>query len=246
MVASREAFRKASCDAVSSWSPACCGAAVLDEKNDDLVIATTSNQLGARALHDVEFAPTRSSTRRRHRRVSRGGRGCSKRPATQVQSERARNAASQRLQAALDARRHSRECLVRHSQRPGPKRQQLEMFPSSSAPLCRRLTNPRTDEPFLFQALERRVDGADGERPMGATFDLATNGGTVGVRSETHQGNQHELLELAQRWNHEPIMFHIVDDMSTETCAGFSSGCRCRVPGTDTGKLNGFAAPGSR
>ena len=76
---------------------------------------------------------------------------------------------------------------------------------------------------------------------MSAAFDLAANGCAIRLRSETHEGHEHELLELAKVWSHRRMMFHIVDDMST---AGGGRRFAARDLSLDLveRKLNGFAA----
>src|SRR5690606_26219927 len=66
------------------------------------------------------------------------------------------------------------------------------------ASLGRRLAEPRYDEPFVLEPIERRVERAGRGAPSGPLLNLFANRDAVSVIAEAHDREQNNLLELAE------------------------------------------------
>src|SRR5690606_33693524 len=68
----------------------------------------------------------------------------------------------------------------------------------SAASLRSRLAEPRRHEPLVLEPIERRIKCA-GRRAASRPFlDLVSNGDAIGIVAETHDREQHDLLELSE------------------------------------------------
>jgi len=72
------------------------------------------------------------------------------------------------------------------------------MLATPATPLGQRLTDTRSDEALVLQALQRRVNSANRELTSGPLLDLATNRRAVRVGAELKQRQQHQLFEITE------------------------------------------------
>src|SRR5262245_57084443 len=67
-----------------------------------------------------------------------------------------------------------------------------------SAPLGRRISETRTNQPLLFQAVQSRVQRATTWVTTRARCDLLPDRHAVGLVAETKDGKQNDLLEVTE------------------------------------------------
>src|SRR5262249_39754477 len=103
-----------------------------------------------------------------------------------------------RLQSAFEAGRHSGQCVIRlpHCCQAG-RSQRIELAAAAAA-LGSWLTDPRSQEAFAFEAIERRVDGVDRDVASGSRVDLLADRRAVSLVAETQDAEEHELLEVSE------------------------------------------------
>src|SRR5437870_1337988 len=71
---------------------------------------------------------------------------------------------------------------------------QTEMSLRSAAAFRRGIAEPRRDIALFFKAVERAIQGADGQRAAGPRFDLAPDGDPVGPLAEPEDCEQDDVL----------------------------------------------------
>ena len=74
----------------------------------------------------------------------------------------------------------------------------LEMAFGLSAPLCRRLADPRRNQSFSFEAFERRVDRPNRRETIGYALDFGANRRSVCAFAQAKHGQQYDMLEFAE------------------------------------------------
>src|SRR5687768_1967460 len=73
-----------------------------------------------------------------------------------------------------------------------------EIAPGPSTALRRRIAVARRGQPLLFEAVQRRVEGAGRRVALRTLGNLPTNGHPIRIVTEAQDGQQHNLLELAE------------------------------------------------
>jgi hypothetical protein len=74
----------------------------------------------------------------------------------------------------------------------------LEMAFGLSAPLGRRLADPRRNQSFAFEAFERRVDRPNRGDTIGYELDFGANRRSVCAFAQAKHGEQYDVLEFAE------------------------------------------------
>lgn len=88
--------------------------------------------------------------------------------------------------------------FARFLQRGNARRLNLEMAFCFAAALRGRLTNPRGDEAFAFEALECRMHGAYSRRSSGGGIDLLPDHRAIRPVSQTQERQEHDVLEFTE------------------------------------------------
>jgi hypothetical protein len=104
------------------------------------------------------------------------------------------------LPLALQASRHAANCLTGDLQRSLSSGFKLEQPLGSTTSLGRRVARRRTDVPFLLEAFQSSVHGADGHAASRALSNFAHHQQPVGISIQARQRKENDVFERSEKF----------------------------------------------